>query len=1574
MTDIRGNIELQSTIHSTHCSNSNLNLTTSNENLFSQHSNLTEANPDLLSKPQYLCQQLVNRDESFNLSDDDDDLYLDNDTNDIRITDTNYLNSDDDIIIDNDDDDHFHPECDIHHIAPNPISNIFLHHPHFNDRNDEFQRAMKTFTCLSQTSDQTPPLQIPINTISVPILDPQDINKTVTITAAADNGSDIQAIGLTAILRYREQNLIRHDPKGITIATGNGPVHIHNYVPITVKSKIGKMFTTKFWCLESLPTYDFLIGRHLLHKLGWQLVNKYDLWEHKPHNIDHVDTELDELLCTRYPFKGEPELDIRNVKIDNPELSTFIKAQLVEYKDVIARHEWDSGKLKGIPDFEINFIENEHPYKQGFMSKEYWTNPTQRNEVRRQLRGMMDYDKIEICNNPLYISSIFCVSKKTGDIRIVFDYRKLNEITEKYLYPIPDTTKLLNKFKGKRYITSLDLKGGYWHIPIKPEHRHKTGFIFDGQIYQWKVMPFGPTNAPMYFQRCMEAIFRDLDFVTIYLDDISILSDTLEEHKAHLKIVFNLLKKHQIKLRLDKCLWGVSESEYLGFIVDRLGVKCKASYVKKIMDVPIPAKKTGLKRFLGLVQFLHQFIPQMHHQISILTPLTSANKPDKIQWNATQIDAFNKVKEMVQSTKPLAHPDMKQPFHVFTDASKNGIGGMLAQVKDGHMQPIAYCSKVFTETQTRWHVSEQEIYAAIYCVEKWSDLLRHRKFTLHTDHKNLQKLFNKAANFKSGKLFRWAVRLQDYHFECQYVKGTDNIVADYLSRESVLVQMSPQYASIKEFYDANTAHNPIRRAHSNSGGVDIVKLYVNHLLITILNRRTHLHYFHNADPYQILDPSHQSPKPTYSGDILSSQSHQFLNISTLDQYNIIHNYYQPTLTQSNIHQHNIQHNIQQSNVKCYPLGNKNNTNNNDDISSISSMDSDIEMILRNIPSPPPYIQPTDQTNAHERNRAGNSKTKAQPRRSKRLIKKSAPKPRHQPLFIQSSAPKTSKQLRKNGAYAKRESRRKSFKHINQTIINSKPYEHVWNANLLMARYYIPIQDDYGHLFDQTQHIQSNLMRFKQWEDPICFAIINFLDSGNKSLITDLPKYIRRYILSGRFKLDQRKILCFRHTRSKIPLQVVPASLLASLLKKVHTKFHHGSTKMIQIITNNMKYWWPKMRQHINIYCRCCATCQHQKPGVAKAFSKGGMKLFPATKPFDQISVDIVGPLPTSHSGNRYIVTMIDKFSRYCILNPVQDITALSVVKSIDRWITTFGPPKSILSDNGPQFISSIYRDYMDNHKGIKYKYTTTYHPQCNGQIERLHRWLKERLSLISYDGGLNFVTGEDDWSDYLPIIQYTYNSTPNRMTTYAPLDIVIGRNDYKLAEYKFDPNQPKAYIDYLVNRQTIIRRNANERQRIYDELRQKSYNKDKTDKEYGIGDKVLWNINTQFTGNKRKLGPKWIGPYEIIDIFNDKQNYKLRVIPLPPLEANNPMNKHKVPKRGTSHGRNNHPITEFTVPRDQIKPYYPSYESQFDGTESPLQILVAHLIPSNHQYDPTQKYHALFHICDMQMRMGYRQY
>ncbi len=471
-----------------------------------------------------------------------------------------------------------------------------------------------------------------------------------------------------------------------------------------------------------------------------------------------------------------------------------------------------------------------------------------------------------------------------------------------------------------------------------------------------------------------------------------------------------------------------------------------------------------------------------------------------------------------------------------------------------------------------------------------------------------------------------------------------------------------------------------------------------------------------------------------------------------------------------------------------------------------------------------------------------------------------------------------------------------------------------------------------------------------------------LRTGNRAPIEAIPKYIQRYVATGRFKIDKETNLLQYKTRitnrtyndftesyiktiNEKYLIFIPPSLRASVLKYAHSNFHHGKSRMQSTIINKLGYWWPKIHKHIAAHAQCCPGCQFIKSGSARAFKNTNkMQLFMASKPFEQISVDIVGPLPCSHSMNRYIVTIIDKFSKYCMLIPVKDVTSLTVCQAIDKWTTTFGPPQSILSDNGPQFISAIYKDYCDNHlepNGIKRKYTSTYYPQCNGQIERLHRWIKERLALISFDGGMNFIDGDDDWSDYLSIIQYTHNSSPTTMTGYSPMNIIFGIDQYEIPQkYTFNPALPAEYIKYLTNRQILIRNSALEKQKLYDQLRKNQYDKNKRIKkrDYTKGDRVLYNIHTHFTGNRRKLGPQWVGPFEILSVEQNK--IRLRIIELPKNHPakDNPMNRYTVPIRGNTINTDN--LKEFTCNRTQIKPYYESYNEQYDGIQSPAEIAI----------------------------------
>ena len=219
------------------------------------------------------------------------------------------------------------------------------------------------------------------------------------------------------------------------------------------------------------------------------------------------------------------------------------------------------------------------------------------------------------------------------------------------------------------------------------------------------------------------------------------------------------------------------------------------------------------------------------------------------------------------------------------------------------------------------------------------------------------------------------------------------------------------------------------------------------------------------------------------------------------------------------------------------------------------------------------------------------------------------------------------------------------------------------------------------------------------------------------------------------------------------------------------------------------------------------------------------------------------------------------------------------------------------------------------------------------------------------------------------------------------MNIILGKDAYEFPRYTFDPNQPKAYTDYLIRRQRIMHQDTNAKQIIYNEMRERAQNKNKKKSyTFQMFQRVLWNVNAKNTGNCKKFGPKWIGPYEIIAIFNEGQNFTLCPINLPQDKLNHPLNQHKLPKR-VAHILNNPDSNQsFNVPREQIKPYFPSFEQSFDGIQSPTQLIRNTLSmsilcpsddPNDDPNDPKYKlkistaYQRIFRLNQEQINHGY---
>lgn len=376
--------------------------------------------------------------------------------------------------------------------------------------------------------------------------------------------------------------------------------------------------------------------------------------------------------------------------------------------------------------------------------------------------------------------------------RFAVDYRKLNAITECPQYPLPHIDDLIASLPTIKFMTSLDLTAGYHQVPMHPDSIEKTAFITNKAIYAFKKMPFGLSGAPATFQRLMDTILRDLigSNVFVYLDDILIVSETFEEHMAHLKQVFNRIQKAGMTIKLDKCAFAREELKYLGYNITPQGIKADSSKFEAIRDMPPPKIAKQLASFLGLVGWYQKFIPAY---ATICEPLYALKrKRVRYVWSSEAQEAFDKLKTILTSERIiLTTPNYNKQLEVWTDASAVGIGAVLAQ--EG--RPIAYASRSLKQAERNYGICDREALAVIYALEKFRPYFSGLPIKVITDHSALTKLT--TGRNLSPRLIRWALRLAEFNIEIEHREGKQNAVADGLSRIPLESQMEEKEDKIQ---------------------------------------------------------------------------------------------------------------------------------------------------------------------------------------------------------------------------------------------------------------------------------------------------------------------------------------------------------------------------------------------------------------------------------------------------------------------------------------------------------------------------------------------------------------------------------------------------------------------------------------------------------------------------------------------------------------------------------------------------------------------------------------------------------
>jgi len=524
--------------------------------------------------------------------------------------------------------------------------------------------------------------------------------------------------------------------------------------PLTLQFE-GFTTTSHFLVMDPL-SYDILLGK------AW--LDQYEPQIHWSHNLCKLTT--DSAIQTSTCEPDQLTRGTEDVHTDEVEKQVIVIKQ--EFADVFT----EANKLppKRAVDHAITLTDHSKTPN----SPPFPLSIADQTELRTQLDSWLEQGKVRPSNSP-FGCGVFTVPKPGGKKRVVFDYRHLNAITRKDVYPLPRIEDLLNQTQGAKYFSKIDLQSGYHQIRIKSGDQHKTAFRTRYGLYEWTVMPFGLCNAPSTFQRLMNDIFRkEIDkHIIVYIDDILIYSKTWKEHIHHVRKTLQTLRQHKLYAHPNKCSFFIREVNFLGY---KLGANSTLHVnddkVKKLREMLEPTTSKQVQRFLGLCNWFRRFIP---HYGSTAAPLYKCTT--HFEWEAPQKEAFHILKEAVTCAPVLRIADYTKPFEVFCDASDAGIGAVLMQ--DGH--PLAYESKKFSPAEINYSTMEKELLAVIHALKKWRIYLDGgNPFIVYTDNMAVSFLHSKQT--LSRREARWLDLLSEFNLVIKHRPGEHNEVADTLSR------------------------------------------------------------------------------------------------------------------------------------------------------------------------------------------------------------------------------------------------------------------------------------------------------------------------------------------------------------------------------------------------------------------------------------------------------------------------------------------------------------------------------------------------------------------------------------------------------------------------------------------------------------------------------------------------------------------------------------------------------------------------------------------------------------------------
>ena len=976
------------------------------------------------------------------------------------------------------------------------------------------------------------------------------------------------------------------------------------------------------------------------------------LVDKQPSSVSAVKEHSDADEPTPPATESAPSYDInRDI---SPEQTQAVNDMLERNKDIFAPRTVEGPPKARDVTFSIH-TNDALPIKQA----PYRQSPEKEAYIEAEVQNLLNKGLIVPSFSP-WGSPVLVVNKKDHTYRMCIDYRRLNSTTRKDAYPLPRIEDCLDLLRTADWMTIIDLRDAYHHIPMDPDSESKTAFVTKSGLYQWKVMPFGATGAPGAFQRYVDKVLKELNgkICTAYFDDIVVYTTgTLEQHLKDVETVFAKLRNAHLTAKVSKCHFAMTEINFVGHVVSKGTIKPDPEKLKAIQDYPEPKDVTQLKSFLGLSNYYRRFINGFS-KISI--PLYALTKKGvDYNWTAIQQDAFDQLKKKLTEAPCLYPPDFSKPFVLQTDASDKGIGGVLTQEFPDGEHPIGYVSRQYLPAETRYSPTEQEALAVVYTIGQFEHYLVDRHFTVVTDHSAHVWLPTKKSQNK--RLARWAIMLSQFNYSVQYRKGKDNANADALSRAPLPTTPSDRSIDEEEKEYPAVSSTPIKSEKSariSSTTIELGYASKNDTQLTTV---------------KTFYPLSTTSTPLYI------RSH-YETLFALHPTRV-----SAALQTPEVQQHKTRADLQTPRPELIPIRKW-----QDQYSKAAESIATQKKVRFNLKTSATTRNQKEQEERKEKEKE-KEKRETNPEKQIEIAEKIN---REQE---QKEEKQQQKQVEAQQAQEQRLTQEVFTEYYDFTVLDLHHRNQLAQAQLNDPFCKPIIQFLYKHEIPADLNpVESS--RFRS----LCE---NYIYRSS----VDFPEDTGLFYLSLSAPLHGVTPI--------IPRLVIPRVYQLPLIQVFHDSpfaGHLGINKTYKRISE--RFYWKGMYLDTMNYILSCPTCKESKI-INKPPAQPSTRLPRPIAPMEIVAMDHIGPLTRSNDFE-YILLIICLFTRWVIAIPVQRLTSSTTARVlVNELICKHGTPKMIISDNAANFRSEDMTDFYST-LGIKHFIAPSYHPQSNGMAER----------------------------------------------------------------------------------------------------------------------------------------------------------------------------------------------------------------------------------------------------------------